>query len=161
MHGINRVDRAATTWSRSIATALIVAIARKRRGLRTKGAAGSAQAVGKAAGLPLYRLFGGYRSEVPCYVTCAYYRDGKSMAELRDEIEMLKAQGISVPVFGCGGGAVKRDFVESYDMGVYGVKAFHAPKLAEAALAGKSFKDIRKEYPKVVGEFVAEYADRM
>jgi D-galactarolactone cycloisomerase len=49
--------------------------------------------VGKAAGLPLYRLFGGYRSEVPCYVTCAYYRDGKTLAELRDEIEMLKAQG--------------------------------------------------------------------
>ncbi|RWX74112.1 MAG: B12-binding domain-containing protein [Candidatus Methanosuratincola verstraetei] len=73
----------------------------------------------------------------------------------------LQEQGISVPVFGCGGGAVKRDFVESYDMGVYGVKAFHAPKLAEAALAGKSWKEIRKEYPKIVGEFVAEYADRM
>ncbi len=49
--------------------------------------------VGKAAGLPLYRLFGGYRSEVPCYVTCAYYRDGKTLSELRDEMEMLKAQG--------------------------------------------------------------------
>jgi D-galactarolactone cycloisomerase len=49
--------------------------------------------VGKVAKLPLYRLFGGYRSEVPCYVTCAYYRDGKDMAELRDEIQMLKAQG--------------------------------------------------------------------
>ncbi len=73
----------------------------------------------------------------------------------------LQEQGLAVPVFGCGGGAVKRDFVESYDMGVYGVKAFHAPKLAEAALAGKSWKDIRKEYPKIVGEFVAEYADRM
>jgi len=49
--------------------------------------------LGKAAGLPLYRLFGGFRSEVPCYVTCAYYRDGKTPSELRDEIEMLKAQG--------------------------------------------------------------------
>lgn len=49
--------------------------------------------VGKAAGLPLYRLFGGFRDEVPCYVTCAYYREGKDMAELRDEIQMLKAQG--------------------------------------------------------------------
>ena len=49
--------------------------------------------VGKVANLPLYRLFGGWKSEVPCYVTCAYYRDGKTMAELRDEIEMLKSQG--------------------------------------------------------------------
>jgi D-galactarolactone cycloisomerase len=49
--------------------------------------------IGKAAGLPLYRLFGGYRNQVPCYVTCAYYRDGKDQAELRDEMQMLKAQG--------------------------------------------------------------------
>jgi L-alanine-DL-glutamate epimerase-like enolase superfamily enzyme len=49
--------------------------------------------IGKKAGLPLYRLFGGYRSEVPCYVTCAYYRDGKTLSELKDEMQMLKAQG--------------------------------------------------------------------
>jgi len=49
--------------------------------------------VGKTAGLPLYRLFGGYRNKVPCYVTCAYYRDGKDGVELRDEIQMLVAQG--------------------------------------------------------------------
>jgi D-galactarolactone cycloisomerase len=49
--------------------------------------------IGKVAGLPLYRLFGGFRDEVPCYVTCAYYRDGKTMSELSDEIQMLKAQG--------------------------------------------------------------------
>jgi len=49
--------------------------------------------IGKVAGLPLYRLFGGYRDAVPCYVTCAYYRDGKTLSELRDEMQMLKAQG--------------------------------------------------------------------
>jgi D-galactarolactone cycloisomerase len=49
--------------------------------------------VGKVAGLPLYRLFGGFRSVVPCYVTCAYYRDGKTLSELRDEMQMLKGQG--------------------------------------------------------------------
>ena len=49
--------------------------------------------VGKVAKLPLYRLFGGYRNVVPCYVTCAYYRDGKTLAELKDEMQMLKGQG--------------------------------------------------------------------
>jgi L-alanine-DL-glutamate epimerase-like enolase superfamily enzyme len=65
--------------------------------------------VGKVAGLPLYRLFGGYRSEVPCYVTCAYYRDGKDMAELRDEMQMLKAQGHTGFKGKVGGAPLKED----------------------------------------------------
>jgi D-galactarolactone cycloisomerase len=65
--------------------------------------------VGKIAGLPLYRLFGGYRSEVPCYVTCAYYRDGKDMAELRDEMQMLKAQGHTGFKGKVGGAPLKED----------------------------------------------------
>ncbi|HEY5700690.1 MAG TPA: mandelate racemase/muconate lactonizing enzyme family protein [Gammaproteobacteria bacterium] len=49
--------------------------------------------VGKASGQPLHRLFGGHKQNAPCYVTCAYYRDGKDLKELRDEMEMLKSQG--------------------------------------------------------------------
>jgi len=65
--------------------------------------------MGKAAGLPLYRLFGGYRNRVPCYVTCAYYRDGKDLAELRDEMQMLKAQGHTGFKAKAGGLPLKED----------------------------------------------------
>lgn len=65
--------------------------------------------VGKAARLPLYRLFGGYRNKVPCYVTCAYYRDGKDLAELRDEMQMLKAQGHTGFKAKAGGLPLKED----------------------------------------------------
>ncbi len=49
--------------------------------------------LGKAARLPLFRIFGGHRDEVSAYVTCGYYRDGKDNQELRDEIHMLLDQG--------------------------------------------------------------------
>ncbi|HEY1460837.1 MAG TPA: mandelate racemase/muconate lactonizing enzyme family protein [Casimicrobiaceae bacterium] len=65
--------------------------------------------MGKVAKLPLYRLFGGYRTEVPCYVTCAYYRDGKDMVELRDEIQMLNAQGHTGFKGKVGGAPLKED----------------------------------------------------
>ena len=65
--------------------------------------------MGKVAGLPLYRMFGGYRSEVPCYVTCAYYREGKDLAELRDEMQMLKAQGHTAFKAKAGGVPLRED----------------------------------------------------
>lgn len=49
--------------------------------------------VGKAAGLPLYRLFGGFKDEVDCYATCGYYREGKDERELRDDLQMMVDQG--------------------------------------------------------------------
>jgi len=65
--------------------------------------------VGKAAGMPLYRLFGGYADAVPAYVTCAYYRDGKDHAELRDEMQMLVEQGHRAFKAKIGGVALAED----------------------------------------------------
>ena len=49
--------------------------------------------LGKHCKLPLYRIFGGHREVVPCYVTCGYYREGKDLDELREEMSLLKSQG--------------------------------------------------------------------
>jgi len=65
--------------------------------------------MGKLANLPLYRLFGGYRDTVPCYVTCAYYREGKSMQELRDELQALKLHGHRAFKAKIGGLSLKED----------------------------------------------------
>ncbi len=65
--------------------------------------------IGKASGLPLYQLFGGFRDKAPCYVTCAYYRDGKGMSELRDEMQRLKAQGHKAFKAKVGGLSLKED----------------------------------------------------
>jgi len=65
--------------------------------------------IGKAANLPLFRLFGGYRDELPVYATCAYYRDGKDRAELRDEVQMMMDQGHKGFKVKCGGLSLKED----------------------------------------------------
>lgn len=55
--------------------------------------------VGKTAGLPLWKLFGGYRDEVAAYGTCGYYRGGDgpqatwSKDDLRAELHMMLDQG--------------------------------------------------------------------
>lgn len=41
--------------------------------------------MGQAAGLPLYRLLGGYRDEVPAYASAGFYAEGKDARDLADE----------------------------------------------------------------------------
>mmetsp|Transcript_20855 Transcript_20855/g.47038 ORF Transcript_20855/g.47038 Transcript_20855/m.47038 type:complete len:191 (+) Transcript_20855:90-662(+) len=53
--------------------------------------------LGKAANLPLYKLFGGHAETVQAYGTCGYYREGKEDAppftELGEELDMMCGQG--------------------------------------------------------------------
>jgi methanol corrinoid protein len=74
-------------------------------------------------------------------------------------VKAIEEAGLEVPAIGCGGGAVRKDFIESFPMSVYGVEAYHTPKLADAILKDKKdWHDLRKEYVDIVGEFVPEYS---
>lgn len=76
-----------------------------RRGLTTRAI--SAIDIGlwdiraKVAGLPLYKLLGGYRDSVPTYVAGGYYEEGKGLkelaAEMTENVEM-GARGVKIKV---------------------------------------------------------------
>ena len=75
-------------------------------------------------------------------------------------VDALEKEGLEVPAIGFGGGAVRKDYVESISMSVYGVEAYHTPKLADAILNDhKTWENLRKEYSNIVGEFVPEYSN--
>ncbi len=49
---------------------------------------------GKFANLPLYKLLGGFRAEVPVYIAGGYYESGKSNDGLQKEMEENLAKGV-------------------------------------------------------------------
>ena len=48
---------------------------------------------GKQAGMPLWKLLGGYRSRVPAYATGGFYAEGKGVRELVAEMETYVSHG--------------------------------------------------------------------
>src|SRR5262249_10612435 len=61
------------------------------------------------AGLPLYKLLGGYKNQVPVYVTGGYYREGKGTPELVKEVEGYVKQGFKAVKLKIGGVSVDED----------------------------------------------------
>ncbi len=51
--------------------------------------------LGKLAGLPLYRLLGGWADEVPAYASGGYYRPGDPVENIREEMQSYMALGFT------------------------------------------------------------------
>ncbi len=57
----------------------------------------------------------------------------------------LKKLGLMIP-FVCGGGAVNEEFVSSFDLGIWGREASQAPGMAQDALDGLSWEELRSKW---------------
>lgn len=57
----------------------------------------------------------------------------------------LMQSGIQIP-FVCGGGAVNEEFVTSFDLGIWGKNASQAKAMAEDALSGLSWQEMRDKW---------------
>lgn len=63
----------------------------------------------KLAGMPLYRMLGGYRQRIPIYVAGGYYTDGKGFKELQDEMTSYVELGARAVKMKIGAVPIKED----------------------------------------------------
>ncbi len=84
-----------------------------RRGLTTRAI--SAIDIGlwdiraKMAGMPLYKLLGGYRDRVPTYIAGGYYEEGKGLKELAEEMSSNVELGARAVKMKVGGVSIAED----------------------------------------------------
>ena len=73
-----------------------------------------------------------------------------TMTAMKTGSEELIKEGITIPYMSAGG-AVNRDFAESFDLGIYSEKAPQTPLIADKIIAGYDWKKIREEWDDIVG----------
>lgn len=73
-----------------------------------------------------------------------------TMSAFPAEAKLMKEAGLDIPLMGCGG-AVNREFANSYDLGIYSKKAPQTPLIAQKILDGYDWKKIRDDWDSIVG----------
>jgi D-arabinonate dehydratase len=84
-----------------------------RRGITTRVISGIDIALwdlkGKAAGVPLYKLLGGFADKIPVYIAGGYYEEGKGLDELATEMGEAVALGADAVKMKIGGAPINED----------------------------------------------------
>ena len=84
-----------------------------RRGITTRVISGIDIALwdlkGKAAGVPLYKLLGGFANKIPVYIAGGYYEEGKGLDELATEMGEAVALGADAVKMKIGGAPINED----------------------------------------------------
>ena len=84
-----------------------------RRGITTRVISGIDIALwdlkGKATGLPMYKLLGGYTNKVPVYIAGGYYEEGKGLGELAEEMAIALEMGAQAVKMKIGGAPINED----------------------------------------------------
>ncbi len=63
----------------------------------------------KVAGMPLYRLLGGAKEKIPCYIAGGYYAKDKGLKELQQEMLEYKSWGVNAVKMKVGALSLKED----------------------------------------------------
>ena len=84
-----------------------------RRGITTRVISGIDIALwdlkGKATGLPVYKLLGGFTNKVPVYIAGGYYEEGKGLGELAEEMAIAIEMGARAVKMKIGGAPINED----------------------------------------------------
>ena len=99
--------------------------------------------------VPVNEVVAAVEAEKPFLVTGTALMT-TTMSAMKDGAKILVEKGINIPYMAAGG-AVNRDFAESFELGIYSEKAPMTPLIAEKILEGYDYKKIREEWDKIVG----------
>lgn len=72
-----------------------------------------------------------------------------TMSAFPAEAALLVKKGLNIPLMGCGG-AVNRDYANSYDLGIFSEKAPQTPLIAEKIRSGYDWRRVREEWDSIV-----------
>ena len=72
-----------------------------------------------------------------------------TMSAFPAEAKLMKEAGLDMPLMACGG-AVNRDYANSFDLGIYSQKAPQTPMIAQKILEGYDWKKVRDNWDAIV-----------